>query len=322
MRTTKFLGSPQQIRAAIKNLLNTQRLDVAVAFVGDDWDEILSGYHGELRLICWLSSTNTNPHSVRTLMTRPSTDVRQRHAMHCKVYVSPTRGAVVGSANLSKAALADNDNSGQDEAAILITQPSTVAEIENWFEVLWNDVDNTLAIDSSDLKAAQASWDKAREARQIAGLGATSRKGRQKAMNTGNQPAPTIPLPALKRESEKEKTGAHILTDEEYQQALACLSPSAMQGLRRNIIDHLRSGSKTKAYLHHLNPGRGNESRDKGDAVQIGVERLNRAFKKKGVPLTIAGTEEFRFLKLRGSYLFSRRDSSLRTKPLTEVHRP
>ena len=34
--------------------------------------------------------------------------------MHCKVYLSPSLGAVVGSANLSKPALDENDDAGQD----------------------------------------------------------------------------------------------------------------------------------------------------------------------------------------------------------------
>src|ERR1019366_10102233 len=119
-----FLKEPAEIRKVVHSLQCGKHLDIAVAFVGADWEDILSGYEGKLRVICWLSSTNTNPYAVAALRKRPLTEVKQRHMMHCKVYLAPNTGAVVGSANLSKAALAEDDNAGQDEAAIRISEPS------------------------------------------------------------------------------------------------------------------------------------------------------------------------------------------------------
>src|SRR6478736_6661190 len=100
----KFLKNPAESRKALDRLQSGKRLDLAVAFIGADWWELLSDYGGKLRVICWLSSTNTNPYAVEDLMNRPSTEVKQRDSMHCKVYISPAKGAIVGSANLSKAA--------------------------------------------------------------------------------------------------------------------------------------------------------------------------------------------------------------------------
>ena len=121
-----FLKDPPAIRKAVSGLLGGKRLDMAVAFVGADWEEILAGYKGRLRVICWLSSTNTNPYAVDSLRKRPLTVVKQRDTMHCKVYLPAAIGAVVGSANLSKAALEESDISGQDEAAILVSKGSTL----------------------------------------------------------------------------------------------------------------------------------------------------------------------------------------------------
>lgn len=139
---------------------------MAVAFIGADWEQLLSGYQGQLRIICWLSSTNTNPYAVENLVKRPNTNVKQRDAMHCKVYLAPTVGAVVGSANLSQAALSEEDTSGQDEAAILVLQSSIVAKIDVWFERLWND-SRTKSIKASDIIAAKKAYDK-RPRRSIA----------------------------------------------------------------------------------------------------------------------------------------------------------
>jgi hypothetical protein len=79
--------------------------------------------------------------------------------MHCKVYLAPNIGAVVGSANLSQAALSEGDTSGQDEAAILTVRPSMVAEIGAWFESLWSD-SKTQRIKDQHIAAAKHAYDK------------------------------------------------------------------------------------------------------------------------------------------------------------------
>src|SRR3979411_2344633 len=113
--STTFLPNPGAIREAIYALQKQTKLDIAVAFVGADWGELLGEYRGRIRLVCWLFSTNTNPYAVEDLIEN-RVEVRQRHSMHCKIYIAPGFGVVVGSANLSKAALAEGDTSGQDEA--------------------------------------------------------------------------------------------------------------------------------------------------------------------------------------------------------------
>lgn len=155
----KFLKDPSEIRKAVYSLQSDNELRLAVAFVGAEWQQLLSDHQGPLRIICWLSSTNTDPYAVANLMQRPNTNVRQRDSMHCKVYLAPKVGAVVGSANLSQAALSEENSSGQDEAAVLILLPSVVAEIGNWFEALWNDCE-TQIIKDSDIVAAKAAYDK------------------------------------------------------------------------------------------------------------------------------------------------------------------
>jgi hypothetical protein len=143
-----------------------------VAFIGADWSELLSECRGRLRVICWLSSTSTNPHAVKEMMSHSQTEVRQRHGMHCKVYLSPT-AAVVGSANLSKGALTEQGNSGQHEGAIWVTVPSVVREIHGWFDWLWRDRE-TRRIGDADLVCASAAWRNAQRARQLSGIRTTA----------------------------------------------------------------------------------------------------------------------------------------------------
>jgi hypothetical protein len=38
-----FLRNPSEIRKAIYNLLRGKRLDIAVAFIGADWEEMARG---------------------------------------------------------------------------------------------------------------------------------------------------------------------------------------------------------------------------------------------------------------------------------------
>lgn len=50
---TSFLSSPAEIRAAlVRGIANANELDVAVAFVGEDWWNILGTTSVPVRLVC------------------------------------------------------------------------------------------------------------------------------------------------------------------------------------------------------------------------------------------------------------------------------
>lgn len=155
-----FLKNPSEIRKAVLSLQGGGRvLKMAVAFVGRDWQQMLSRHDGAIKLICWLSSTNTHPYAVEQLINEsPRTEVRQRKLLHSKVYVVPNSGAIVGSANLTTAALAESDTAGQSEAGILVTEAGIVRAIDRWFDALWADK-GTLSIGPADLSAAQRAFD-------------------------------------------------------------------------------------------------------------------------------------------------------------------
>lgn len=86
-----FLPNPATIRQAVCKLQQeVSALDLAVAFIGTDWERMLPDRSSDIRVICWLSSTNTNPYAVEKMMTC-GIKVKQRDSMHCKVYVGAWR---------------------------------------------------------------------------------------------------------------------------------------------------------------------------------------------------------------------------------------
>lgn len=154
---TSFLSSPAEIRAALVRAISiANALDVAVAFVGEDWWNILGTTSAPVRLVCWLSSTNTNPFAVEQMLMR-GFSVRQLDRMHAKVYLArgKTPTAIIGSANISGAALAGDDAVGQFEAAASVSAPATIADVTAWFNKIWQ---QARKISSTDIETAKRAW--------------------------------------------------------------------------------------------------------------------------------------------------------------------
>lgn len=166
----KFLSNPAKIRRHLVNALETsESLDAAVAFVGRDWVDIIGTFSGPVRLICWLSSTNTNPYAVEQMMRRENICVHHLPAMHAKVYLLEGQllRCIVGSANLTENALSEDNASGQCEAAIEVWDKETVRTIKRWFEDLWKE--HAQPISKADLHSAKEAWDKARSSKRSSG---------------------------------------------------------------------------------------------------------------------------------------------------------
>ena len=166
-----FLPNPAKIRKClVQQLGKSVSLDAAVAFIGRDWADIIGTFSCPIRVVCWLSSTNTNPYAVEQMMSRENICVHQLPAMHAKVYIlkgERTR-CIVGSANLSSAALSEENASGQYEAGISVRDRSRVNSIRSWFEGLW---DEARPISLSDLESAKKQWELARTKKKNSGKG-------------------------------------------------------------------------------------------------------------------------------------------------------
>ena len=157
-----FLPNPAKIRKClVQQLGKSVSLDAAVAFIGRDWADIIGTFSGPIRVVCWLSSTNTNPYAVEQMMSRENICVHQLPAMHARVYIlegEPTR-CVVGSENLTSAALSEENASGQYEAGVNVRDRRKVNIIRSWFEELW---DEASPISPFDLESAKKQWELAR----------------------------------------------------------------------------------------------------------------------------------------------------------------
>ena len=98
-------------------------------------------------------------------MGRRDISVRQLPDMHAKVYIlkgDPAR-CIVGSANLTSAALSEENASGQYEAAICVADKGRARPIRRWFKALWKEA---RPISRSDLAVAKKRWEAARSNRR------------------------------------------------------------------------------------------------------------------------------------------------------------
>lgn len=145
----------------VRGLDATESLDAAVAFIGTDWANILGTFSRPVRLVCWLSSTNTNPYAVEQMMQRENIHVTHLPEMHAKVYLlrGDRSSCIVGSANLTGAALSVDSASGQYEAAIYVRSKEIVQTVTHWFDELW---EVAKSITPADLSSAKDAWKKAR----------------------------------------------------------------------------------------------------------------------------------------------------------------
>lgn len=162
----KLLSTPTKIDKALGELLTSSKsVDLAIAFLGQDAPEMLS-QGKNMRIVCWLDSGATCPAAVAKL--QETAEVRHVSGMHAKVVIGygnkKPRRAIVGSANLSRAALGRDtqDAQGRYEVGVVTEHPDTLAGLQGWFEQLWNDP-LTRVVDSAALKKAQAAWDRRRK---------------------------------------------------------------------------------------------------------------------------------------------------------------
>lgn len=223
-----FLGTPNEIRTALKHLSrNAKRLDLAVAFIGDEAGDLFADFKGKVRLICWFSPLNTNPQAVAQIRRRKNWEVRQREGMHSKVYLVPERGAIIGSANISGQALSESEHSGQDEAAILETRKAVLKQIGAWFERLWTEPD-TRKITDEDIKHAIRRWDEAQKNKK--------HSPRRKVSRTAAGPALPLKLPQSIRRWAEEARGEELPGDPSWEELVQRIRP---EKITREDVDSI-----------------------------------------------------------------------------------
>ncbi len=130
---------------------------------------------------------------------------------------------IVGSANLSGGALAEDNAGGQSEAAVLARAPKVVTDARAMFEALWRE---SAAVTAHDLTMAKRAWLSAQ--RKAPGRGKP--KVKQRGGDTARIPAswrPSRYLVALARKTAHDllETGANMRERHEFFDAL---DPSRM----------------------------------------------------------------------------------------------
>jgi hypothetical protein len=106
----------------------------------------------EVKIVCNLLSGGTNPHEIRTLLSRGA-KVRQLNDLHAKLGVIDDI-AFLGSSNMSTNGLgAEGANAGWREANVIYK--SDRQEIAAMFEDFW---DKSAEINEADLDAAAVAW--------------------------------------------------------------------------------------------------------------------------------------------------------------------
>ena len=141
-----------QLAAALKNA-KTARL--AVAFWGHgaaDKLGIQDNSGVKTQVVCNLMSGGTNPHEIRTLLSR-GVDVKQLNDLHAKLGVIDDL-SFLGSSNMSTNGLgAEGDEARWREGNVVYNNAKS--EIIDMFEGFW---ENARKIEEADLISADAAW--------------------------------------------------------------------------------------------------------------------------------------------------------------------
>jgi len=153
-----FLPGDDNTTAIQELISNSNKLDCAVAFLGQKAERLLSETASGGRIICNLSSGGTNPLVIKKLLATGSFKIRKHPFLHAKVYIGKN-GAIVSSANLSANGLGleAEELSGWLEAGYKVTDQKEFKRIQNWFANLWK---NSTEITPEDIKSAMNAWNK------------------------------------------------------------------------------------------------------------------------------------------------------------------
>lgn len=152
---TDFVNGPELSRQLAVAIRNATTARLAVAFWGNGAADML-GIQGEsdvkLQVVCNLLTGGTNPHEIRTLLSR-GVDVRQLNDLHAKFGVIDDL-SFLGSSNMSTNGLgAEGAELGWREANVIYNRSRP--EIVTMFESFWG---KSTEITETDLETAAAAW--------------------------------------------------------------------------------------------------------------------------------------------------------------------
>ena len=150
----KILTEAKQIREALEEVEPSQ---IAVAYVGADWDDYISV--DDLEEIIVSPTIGSNPRAIESIMNiKGHENVYFLNELHSKIYIG-SNSALVGSCNLTYNALSGNRLL---EVAILLENNSSVSQLLGTFndykesaEIQYPDFESKIA----QLKVLKEKWD-------------------------------------------------------------------------------------------------------------------------------------------------------------------
>lgn len=143
----------------IQQISHRKKIHYAVAFWGTGSVENLKIEDtAGGKIICNIQSGCCNPDEIKKLMGIKGIEVRTDAKLHAKVY-SSSDGALLGSSNASTNGLAMDGQlaKGWKEANLLVRDKQTLAEIHEWFEARWSELEGQ-KITAEMLKDATKKW--------------------------------------------------------------------------------------------------------------------------------------------------------------------
>lgn len=143
----------------IQQISHRKKIHYAVAFWGTGSVENLKIEDtAGGKIICNIQSGCCNPDEIKKLMGIKGIEVRTDAKLHAKVY-SSSDGALLGSSNASTNGLAMDGQlaKGWKEANLLVRNKQILAEIDEWFEARWSELEGQ-KITAEMLKDARKKW--------------------------------------------------------------------------------------------------------------------------------------------------------------------
>lgn len=135
-----FLDNSNYLEEVEKLFLNSESLDIAVAFFGKDAFPLLANsMNKEIRIVCNLESGACNPFLIEEAQGLKNIKIRTNNKLHAKTLIQHNQ-TIIGSANISANGLSFEgiETIGWLETGISTTDDQIITSAKNWYEELWS----------------------------------------------------------------------------------------------------------------------------------------------------------------------------------------
>ena len=159
-----FLSNKEYLNEVERLILESSKLEIAVAFWGGGAENLLKNRTPACKVICNLLSGSTNPSVIYELISCGH-EVKHLNTLHAKMVIG-NEAAILGSANFSANGLSlqGAESNGWDEAGYLVSSEKEICAMRDWFSRTW---DESINVDREMLKQAADIWNRRRRDRIV-----------------------------------------------------------------------------------------------------------------------------------------------------------